>query len=52
MSIGETYKENIKKGNPSFNYPSVAYKKNIFDKVGLFSSTFPWNRSEYWRGFY
>jgi len=37
------YKENKKKGNPSFNYPSVAYKKNIFDKVGLFSSTFPWN---------
>ena len=37
------YKKNIKKGNPSFNYPSVAYRKDLYDKVGLFSQSFPWN---------
>ncbi len=38
-----SFKKNIIVGNPTFNYPSIAWKKDVFEKIGLYTPSFPWN---------
>ena len=35
------YKANFKIGNPTFNYPSVCYRREVYETYGAFSTDYP-----------